>query len=77
MNLYKASKVAVWENFGSRLFNLRTECAVTQKMVGDAIGVTASYIGLLERGVRNPNFAVVVSLSKYFGVSIQTFLGES
>ncbi len=61
--------------FGKRLKELRLEKGVYQKEVAEAIGVTKGAYGNYENGHREPEYAILVKLCKYFKVSADYLLG--
>ena len=58
-----------------RLKSLRKEKGVSQKDVAKAIGVTMSAYSNYEQGIREPSFAILIELCKYFEVSADYLLG--
>ena len=58
-----------------RLKELRLERGLTQKQVGDAMGVNDKTIGQYERGDRQPDFAMLRKLCEYFCVTADYMLG--
>ena len=57
-----------------RLKELRAEKGATQKEVAVAIGCSANNYARYERGEREPDIAILKSMSKFFGVSIDYIL---
>jgi transcriptional regulator with XRE-family HTH domain len=55
--------------FGKTLRDLRTARGMSQWAVGDAAGLDHNYIGMIERGERNPAVVNVVKIAKALGVS--------
>jgi putative transcriptional regulator len=39
-----------------------------QSDIAEAVGITASYYGMIENGLRNPSLEVAKKLSNYFNV---------
>jgi len=54
--------------FGKTLRELRTERGMSQWDVSDAAGLDHNYIGMIERGERNPAIVNVVKIAKALGV---------
>ncbi len=54
--------------FGKTLRDLRTERGMSQWDVGDPAGLDHNYIGMIERGERNPATVNVVKIAKALGV---------
>ncbi len=60
-----------------RLKELRELHKLTQSELGIAVGVTASTIGMYERGERKPSFEMVEALCDYFNVDTDYLFGRS
>ncbi|HEV2727815.1 MAG TPA: helix-turn-helix transcriptional regulator, partial [Solirubrobacterales bacterium] len=54
---------------GKTVRELRLEKGMTQEQLALGAGVHRSYIGLIERGQRNPRWGVVRRISRQLGVS--------
>ncbi|MGO0986682.1 helix-turn-helix transcriptional regulator [Clostridioides difficile] len=50
---------------------LREKKKVNQKDVALNIGITTSYYGMIEVGVRTPSLPIAIKLSKYFRTSVE------
>jgi len=61
--------------FAERLAELRKKNRLTQKEVGDAIGLTAKSVSTMESGLRQTTFEKLVLLAKFFNVSTDYLLG--
>lgn len=61
--------------FGTRLRFLRKRSSLTQKELGKALNISASSIGMYERGIREPSFELLFDIASYFNVSIDYLLG--
>ena len=61
--------------FGERLKELRREYGVGQVELAKSIGVSKGIISLWENGQREPTMSNLVSLAKYFGVSVDYLVG--
>ena len=55
--------------FGKTLRELRTERGLSQWALADAAGMDHNYVGMIERGERNPAIVNVVKIAKALGVS--------
>ncbi|MGB3945974.1 MAG: helix-turn-helix transcriptional regulator [Candidatus Saccharimonadales bacterium] len=53
--------------FGKRVRELRKAKKLSQSQLADKVGVDRSYIGLLERGERNPSLEVIADIAKALG----------
>lgn len=61
--------------FGMKLHQLREEKGLTQKMLGEAVGLSPAMISLYERGGSYPSVAALISLSQFFKVSMDYLVG--
>ena len=61
---------------GKRLRALRRERGMTQQELGDALGVSASAVGMYEQGRRAPDNRTLAALCRFFGVSSDYLLLE-
>lgn len=55
----------------NKLLQYRSCNNLKQKEVAKAIGVSTSYYGMIETGVRNPNLETAYKIAKYFNSSIE------
>lgn len=55
----------------NKLLKLRNKKHLLQKEVAEAIGVTTSYYGMLETGIRKPSIKIAFELAKFFNTSIE------
>ncbi len=58
----------VLTKFGKTLRSLRTARGLSQWALADAAGMDHNYIGMIERGERNPAVFNVVKIAKALGV---------
>ena len=61
--------------FGERLKDLRLEKNLSQDKLAKSVGLTHTAIGLWEQGKRSPNLDAVISLAKFFNVSLDYLAG--
>ena len=61
--------------FGERLKDLRTEKNLSQVQLAKEIDVGKSIISTWEKGINYPTLPRLVSIAKYFGVSIDYLAG--
>jgi len=62
------------KKFGTHLRNLRTERKLTQEDLADRAGMHFTYIGQIERGLRNPSLINLEKIAKALKVSAGTLL---
>ena len=63
--------------FSNRVRALRNERSLTQKMVGQSIGVTARAVRYYELGARRPSYELLIALADCFDVSIDYLIGRT
>lgn len=63
--------------FSERLKELRTERGLTQENLSKALNYTQSNICEWERGTVEPKLSAIISMAKYFQVSVDFLLGIS
>ncbi len=51
-----------------RLIEARRRAGLTQAQVAKIVGVTASYYGMIEQGVRTPRLSLALTLERIFDV---------
>lgn len=59
---------------GARIAQLRKAAGMNQAELAERIGVSTSAIGMYEQGRREPSCALLVSLSRALGTSLQYLL---
>lgn len=62
------------DTFGDRLRGLRKERGMQQRELGELYELSSSAIGSYERNLRQPTLELLLSLSEYFGVSVDYLL---
>lgn len=63
--------------FSHILHDLRTRQGLTQKELAVQLGVSYSTISMYERGRRQPDLDMLAKLAAFFGVSVDSFFGNS
>jgi putative transcriptional regulator len=53
------------------LIDLRNSLKLKQKDVAKSIGITISYYGMIELGVRNPTLELAKKIAEYFGKNME------
>ncbi len=62
--------------FGQRVRELRIERNLTQQQLADISGLHKNYIGMVERGERNPSLLNIEVLAKSFGTTISKLFSQ-
>lgn len=62
-------------SIGTRLAKNRAEKGITQESLAEAIGISTSYISLIEGDKKKPSYSLLMKLANYFDVSIDYFFG--
>lgn len=63
--------------FKSNLQRLRESRGLSQRELGEVLGVSTSTIGNYEAGLREPNFEMLENMADFFNVPIGTLLGDA
>jgi transcriptional regulator with XRE-family HTH domain len=64
-------------SFGREVRRRRVALGLTLEQLAEKSGLTASYIGTVETGRRDPSLSTVLSLSQGLGVAVSELLGGS
>ena len=64
------------DRFGAKLKTLRQQQGFTTRQLGKLLGVTGSYVSKMERGDKTPNVAMVLKISRLFGVSTDVLIKD-
>lgn len=59
---------------GTRIASLRKKAGLSQAALATILHVSPSTVGMYEQGRRTPNYAILITLSKEFHVSIDYLL---
>ena len=65
------------ENFRDRVKSLRKEKQVTQREMGEHLGITMRAYQSYEQGTRYPDFPGLIRLADFFDVSLDYLVGRS
>ena len=60
-------------DIGKRIYDLRYARKITAKELGEAVGVSQSYVSLLEHNRRRVNFEVLAAMVDAFGITLAEF----
>lgn len=63
-------KEVILVQFGCRIRQLRLEQQLTQEQLAERTGFHHNYIGMIERGERNPALVNIEIFAKAFGLSL-------
>lgn len=61
----------------NKLRLLRKKKGISQAQAAKAIGITTSYYGMIELGIRNPRLELAIKLAKYFNSSVEEIFFEN
>lgn len=60
--------------FREQLKSLRTEKGLSQRQLADELGITRSAYANYEQGIREPDFATLAKLCRFFEISADEIL---
>ena len=60
----------ILKQFGARIRQLRKQKGFSQEQLAELTGFHRNYIGMVERGERNPALVNILVFAKVFGLSI-------
>ena len=63
------------KKLGARIRSLRVERNMTQCAFAKACSLDRNYIGMLERGERNPTYITLLSIAQKLGISFSQLTG--
>jgi transcriptional regulator with XRE-family HTH domain len=66
----------VMKRFGEKLLFLRKRKGLTQKQLGDLLGVSRVYIVQLEQGQKIPNAIMILKIADIFSVDIDQLMRD-
>jgi transcriptional regulator with XRE-family HTH domain len=61
--------------FAGNVRRLRAKKKLSQKALADKVGISVSYVSMLERGQRSPPLETIEKMAKALGVPPGTLLG--
>lgn len=68
---------AIAKRFGRAVRARRVGAALTQERLAELSGLHPTYVGMIERGVRNPTLDVAARLARALKVSLPKLIEES
>ena len=74
-NNIKESGTVSYCTFGDNLKMLRKSRKLTQKGLGDKVGLSKAVVSKYETGIGYPSFEVLIRIAQFFGVSTDYLLG--
>ena len=63
-------KKLILVKFGKRIRELRKGCELSQKQLSELTGFHHNYVGMVERGERNPSLENIVVFANAFDMSL-------
>ncbi len=64
------------KRFGEKLRTLRERRGLSQRQLGDMLGVTRTHVSRMERGEKTPNVAMVLKVADIFGVTTDQLIRD-
>ncbi len=61
--------------FAANVQRLRSKKKLSQKALADKVGISVSYVSMLERGQRSPPLETIEKMAKALGVTPANLLG--
>lgn len=65
------------KNMLKNLRELRRKCGMTQKELGNVVGLTQQTINKYENGNAEPNIRTLIALADYFETSVEYLIGRT
>ena len=62
--------------FGEKLKELRTEKGLSQRKLGEILGVCNQAVSFWETGSREPDLDTIIKIADFFDVSVDFLLGR-
>lgn len=67
----------VLQNLGSKIREERQKSRLTQEQLAEKIGCNESYIGQIERSLKNPSLEVIVKIANALNVTVDYLLANN
>lgn len=61
--------------FGQRIFEMRQSAGLTQKQLGEAVGLSMQAINDIEKGRRETKLAKAIAIARLFNTSVEYLAG--
>jgi transcriptional regulator with XRE-family HTH domain len=68
---------AISKRFGIAVRNHRIAAAITQEVLAERAGLHATYVGMVERGIRNSTLDVAARIAKALKADLPILIGEA
>ena len=70
------SRMDLLTRFAGNVRRLRSKKKLSQKALADKVGISVSYVSMLERGQRSPPLETIEKMAKALGVPPANLLGK-
>lgn len=67
---------SVAEIFGTSLRRIRTQRGITQKELGAMTGMSHTFIGEMERGLKAPNLNAVIAIARALNAGVEELMAD-
>jgi transcriptional regulator with XRE-family HTH domain len=57
-----------WKTFGERVHITRRRLQLSQAVLAERVGISRNYISMIERGIADPSYQIVVDLCAYLNI---------
>ncbi|MBV7336442.1 helix-turn-helix domain-containing protein [Chloroflexi bacterium TSY] len=64
------------KRFGEKLYTPRRSNKLSQRQLGDMLGISGSHIGSIERGEKLPNALMILKIADIFKVTIDQLMRD-
>lgn len=75
--MQKSEKMIDYASLGAKIKAARKNQNITQEQLAESCGLSASYIGHIERGTRIPSLETLCKISSLLGISLDYMLLDS
>jgi transcriptional regulator with XRE-family HTH domain len=62
--------VIEWPAFGERVLVSRRRRNLSQAQLAREVGISRNYVSMIERGIADPSYAIVLKICIYLGVDL-------
>jgi transcriptional regulator with XRE-family HTH domain len=59
-----------WRAFGEQVHLARRRLKLSQAEFAKAVGISRNYVSMIERGVADPSYTIVLGLCQYLGMEL-------